>query len=285
MHEPRTQRNDTVRRQARSHTELLRRARCELEHVHRQEIVRLFRQAAAIASSARVEGDRCHPLLTPLRRPPTLCAWKGRVADALDWEGRRGKVSASGRVLSLLAETPLQGWPGPTSLVRFGLRLGETEALRLDLGFARLTDGEPVQARVVFRELLARLRHPRQPWLIFEGLSFAEFLAGNHGCALAAIERAADDPRCRVCTIIYALVFAFLSGQPEDLGRAAARLELMVDGTAPEFQATFARIARWVRSDRSPRVSSMRVARSFAEDLDVRSPVGRVLGLVGVLVS
>lgn len=54
MHEPRVRRNDTVRRRGRVHTELLQGVRCELEHVHRQEIVRLFRQAAPIASVGRV---------------------------------------------------------------------------------------------------------------------------------------------------------------------------------------------------------------------------------------
>lgn len=245
----------------------------ELERVHRRELARLLRQAAAL-SAARLEAVVPFPL-----RRPSIRLWRRRVRTTLVGLEDAGLEPGGARLLAALAEEPSRRWPGVVLLSRAARRVEDGELARVCLGYALLCEGEPGRAQRIFAGLLENEATLRHRWRILEGLALAHEALGRPLLALGAIEAAADEPLCGISTLVNGLHLALLAGDVERAERAAARLDLLADPYSPEFSAAVRLLRNRVdaRARGAPWQPDVRTKSLFHALLrDGRSAAGRV---------
>ncbi len=254
----------------------LARAERELEQVHRLEFAALLRSATALRCRGQAVGGF---LARPAGPPSSVRGWRRDVEAALELAHKDGFAIPGQGLLEGLRARAVARWPGALRIAQAAVSVDDGERSRLTLGYALLAAGEPARAARVFTRLLRELPRPRVVAAVLEGLGAAHADLGRPRLALGALDQAADDPNASLVALVSALLLALLVGDPARAGRAAARLELLVDARSPELAAALARLCTWMSIygeglPWSPRNSCESVFRSLL--LARGSPAGRV---------
>ncbi len=252
-------------------------ADAELGRVHAREIASLLRQATALRVACSMQS--AYPL--PLR-PQSLRLWRSRARKALELLALDGWRSPGSRWLHTLVRRKPERWPKAHELAEAARTVEDSEFARVCLGWALLADGECARAERVFVDLLRKLEVLRHRWRVFEGRAHAHAAIGRWRLAHAALESASEAPHCGISVLVEALHLALRIGEPELVRRAAARLDLLIDPSLPEFSAALGllRIRRGVYGGLE--LASDGETRRLFEDLArvPRSPSGRVARLL-----
>lgn len=253
----------------------------ELELVHRAELASLLRAAAGIRAR---QGELGGLLARSPGSVQPVESWRRSARSTLELARNDGLELPGLALVATLASQAVSRWPSAVRLARLALELLDGERARVTLGFALLAGGEPDRAARVFAQLLRAVPRPRRRGEILEGLAAAHADLGRLRLALGAFDQAADDPGSSVLSLVSALQLAFLVGDVARAGRAAARLDLLVDPASPEFSAALGRSRSWMevfsqgrpwrpRNETEPLFRSLLLAPS--------SPAGRVCRFLG----
>ena len=260
-------------------------AELELERVERHEVALLLCAASALRAVPAVGGLLApHPIHARAARElgaaaQSSDAWRRRARELLALAARDEVELPQAERWASLERLPLPRWPTAVELARTALLVEDGELARATLAHAYLAQGEPQKAVRTFVLLLARAPRPRERAAILQGLAAAHVELGRPRLALGAFDQAADDPASSALALISALYLAFSLGDSERAARSAARLDLVVDPSAPDFAAALARLRSWVAvfGQGLPWKPENRCAGLFRELLRTpTSPAGRV---------
>lgn len=182
------------------------------------------------------------------------CEFPVALSSRLAWEERTRSGPADGvRTAALealwarcreLVEAPCSRWPSAVVLATWALEAWSSESVRTALAFAHLGAGDVEIARQLLEAQLRAGVAPGRRGRVLEGLAIAHTLTGQGTLARLAIEAAAEAPVATVGALVEALALALCGGDPGAVRRAAARLELLVDPTAPALASAIERLRR-----------------------------------------
>jgi hypothetical protein len=237
----------------------------------RRRLALLLRHATALRLCA--QGA---PLPFPIE-PRPLEVWRAEARQVLALASVRGRaLGGPSRLAGMLGADPLD-WPAPSELAEWARSLDDGELSRICVGWAWLHEGDCARAERTFAGLLQKLHLLRHRWRVLEGLGHVHAELGRWRLAHAALEAAAESPRSAVGVLVEALHMALRVGDPALIGRAAARLDLLIDPRGADFEAALAFFARRVARYGEWSSSESAAQRLFEGLLRARSaPSGRV---------
>lgn len=201
----------------------------ELLRIEAHRIASLLGQATAI----RVRRGEV-PIPFPIK-PPPLFVWRARACRTLELQSVEGRNRPGPRLLLVLLGREPEEWPKAHELAEAVGHAEESECARLLVGWTWLHEGELRRAERTFADLLRKLELLRYRWRSFEGLALTHAELGRWRLAHAALEAAAESPRCGIGVFVEALHMALRVGEPELVRRSAARLDLLIDPSGPAF--------------------------------------------------
>ena len=268
-----------------------------LTTLHRRDVAECLLEAAAIVAAR-------HPNhgvwgLFPLARP-ALRRWRIGAEAVLRRVPTHGldREPRGLATLRRLVRTEVDAWPRAAHLAADARACRDGERAALAEGFALVLDGDVERACDRFAALLGRGEALRRRTLACEGLALAHARARRFRLAWAAAEEGAEEPDARVSVLVHALDLAVRTlrgdrlelddglggrwrasglGRPQRpapigrIGRAAARLDLVVDRGAPAFAAALAALRLRATED-----GGAGAAHGMSEPM--RTPIARVGG-------
>lgn len=251
---------------------LLVRAELELARVRRRELGLLFLAAALLAQRKAGLAVLVEPLFFEVER---LSEWRENAAFELETRSEAERAQPIVKLLTTMLERPLEDWTSPSLLAALGARLAPGRAARLAEAQVLSQAGRHQAAESRLRALAQNDLTQQEAWRVLTLLGRCHLSAGRTLFALGAFEAACESPDCGVGALVESLALARVLGDESRVRRAAARLDLLIEESDPEFRAAIADLRARVEEGRFPRTSRGGRLRG------AESPAERVLALVG----